>query len=170
MHASPSAYLKGFLTWNDKCLWVSISGKSWCKGPQEWAASQGKAVWQRGRQRQCSFRREGQSYSSWTRIAEQVPWQPSESAPAHRAAPSNSLTWLWAPRPHHCRAGLWQRQPGPWGDRGVKPCSCPEGRESWVRNKLHVCFFFFFLTETTVLCVYCAFVFLPLSVASYNQK
>lgn len=149
MHASLSAYLKGFLTWNDKCLWVSISGKSWCKGPQEWAASQEKAVWQQGRQRQCPFRREGQSYSSWTRIAEQVPWQPSESAPAHRAAPSslscsNTLTWSWAPRPHHHRAGLWQRQPGPWGDRGVKSCSYPEGSESWVRNKLHAFFFFFF--------------------------
>lgn len=46
MHASSSAYLKGFLAWNDKCFWVSTSGNSCCMGTREgnFPARQAEAV------------------------------------------------------------------------------------------------------------------------------
>lgn len=66
MHAPSSAYFKGFLAWNDKCFWVSSTGKRCCMGTREDSllARQAEAV--------C-FQDRGTVLQYWIKIAEQVP-------------------------------------------------------------------------------------------------
>lgn len=119
---------------------MPLSQHLWKKFGVRWHESgllfPGKAAWQQGRQKQCPFRTEGQPYSIWTRIAEQLPWQQLGSALAHKAAPgwpshSNTLTWSQLLHACHLRAALWPRQPDPQGNRDIRSCSCPEGNEVW---------------------------------------
>lgn len=106
-------------------------------------------------------------------LAEQVLWQPSRSVPAHRASSgslshSNTLIWCWVLLPCHLRAGFCQRHSGPWENKDVRTCSCPKEYKSWMRNKLHVVWFFFFSNRNIF--VHVVHVILPKSETSYNSK